>query len=156
MIRQTRKTDLPELSKIYTVAYNSLNIGENWTDDASYKLMEHFFKEQEDLFFTAEEDNKIIGGIVASVRPWWDGNHLIDGELFIDPNFQRKGIGKRLIKKLFQTAKEKYNVISWDTYTHRVYEYPLKWYKNLGFEEIKHWVMITGDISKVLEKLKDI
>lgn len=153
--RLAKKEDLQLLSEIYTISYNSLNIGEKWTQSSAYKLIKYLFEDQPDLFFVAIENEKVVGGIVATVRPWWDGNHLIEGEIFIHPDFQKKGIGVKLIKQLFTTAKEKHSVVSWDTFTHRVYKNPLAWYKELGFEEIKHWVMITGNIDKVLKKIKD-
>jgi GNAT superfamily N-acetyltransferase len=81
------------------------------------------------------------------------GWNLTDGELFVSPNHQGKGIGTKLIEHMFSVAQEKHKAISWDTFTHRVYEHPLKWYKSLGFEEISHWVMITGDIKKILENI---
>ncbi len=152
-IRLVREADLPKLSEIYKAAYNPLNIGENWDSDTALKLMRHLYDEQGDLFFVAEEE-AIVGGIVALVKPWWDGNHLTDGEVFIDPHHQNKGIGTKLINRLFTESLEKYKAISWDTFTHRVHEYPLKWYKSIGFKEIEQWVMITGDIKEVLERLK--
>lgn len=153
MIRIGTESDLNELSKIFTIAYNSLNIGENWTDEKAFVLLKHLMNSQPDLFFVVEEDNKIIGAITAEIKPWWDGIHLVEGELFIHPDAQKKGIGKQLVKKLFEEAKKKYNAVSWDTFTHRVYEHPLKWYKSMGFTEIKEWVMISGDIKKVLDNL---
>lgn len=153
-IRPATTEDLETLAGIYTIAYNSLNIGENWNDEASLQEMEHFYKLQPDLFFTAEEDGKIVGAIVSILKPWWDGFHLTDGEFFIDPSFQGKGIGTELIKHMFTFAQEKYRAVSWDTFTHRIHPFPLNWYKKLGFEEIKQWVMITGNIEKVLERTK--
>lgn len=152
-IRLTSKEDLKELAEIYKTAYNSLNIGENWDSKSSLKLMQHLFEDQGDLFFIAEENGKILGGIVALVKPWWDGNHLTDGEIFIDPASQKKGIGTQLIKQMFTEALEKYQATSWDTFTHKVYEHPLKWYKSIGFKEIQHWTMIAGDIKEVLARL---
>lgn len=154
-LRLAKEEDLQVLSKTYTIAYNSINIGEKWTQNSAYKLIKYLFEDQPDLFFVATIDEKIVGGIVASLKPWWDGNHLIDGEIFIHPDFQKKGIGVRLVKQLFTTAKEKYGVVSWDTFTHKFYKNPLAWYKDIGFEEIKHWVMITGNVDKVLKTIKD-
>lgn len=154
-IRQATKKDLQILSEVYTVAYNSLGIGENWTVGSAHKLIKYLYEDQPDLFFVAQDGGAIVGGIVATVRPWWDGNHLIEGEIFVHPKHQKKGIGVKLIEKLFTVAKERYSVVSWDTYTHKVYKDPLVWYKSLGFEEIKHWTMITGDIDKVLKIIKE-
>lgn len=153
-IRAVQADDFSELAKIYTIAYNSLNIGENWDEKSAKVLLKHLYIEQSDLFFVAEEDGRVAGGITALIKPWWDGNHLTDGELFVHPDNQRHGIGTQLIKRLFTEAQEKYQAISWDTFTHRVYEHPLKWYKSMGFKEIEEWVMITGNIQEVLGKLK--
>ena len=152
-IRLGNENDLTELAKIYSIAYNSLNIGEKWDDTSAQKLLQHFYKQQPDLFFVAEDNGVIVGGIVALVKPWWDGNRLTDGEIFVDPNSQGKGIGTQLIKCLFSEALNKYNAVSWDTFTHKAHENPLKWYKKMGFKEIENWVIITGSIKEVLNKL---
>lgn len=135
------------------MAYNPLKIGENWDEKSAFELLNYFLKEQADLFFVAD-DGKAVGAIVAQVRPWWDGNHLIEGELFLHPSYQGKRIGVGLVKKLFTEAKKKYQVVAWDTYTHVVHENPLAWYKKLGFEEIKNWRMITRNVDVVLKKIK--
>ncbi len=153
IIRLVKEEELSIIASILKRAYNSLNIGESWSDKESLNLIKWFYTNQSDLFFVAEDKNKIVGGIVALIKPWWDGNHLTDGEIFVDPDNQKKGIGKELIRSLFKTAKDKYQAVSWDTFTHIINEHPLSWYKKLGFEEIKHWQMITGDINKVLAKL---
>lgn len=153
-IRLATELDLISLGIIYSKAYNALNIGEKWTDDTAYKFLKHFYNDQPDLFFAAEINRKIVGGIVSLVKPWWDGNHLTDGEIFVSPDYQNKGVGAELIKRMFTEGLRKYQAISWDTFTHRVHEHPLKWYKKMGFTEIDQWVMITGDIKEVLRKLK--
>ena len=48
---------------------------------------------------------------------------------------------------------ENYDVVSFDAFTFRKFEFPLSWYKKLGFEEIKEWLMISGNVKKVLLKL---
>lgn len=154
-LRLATGDDLNLLREIYIQAYNSLNIGEHWNKQSAYKYIEYLWNDQPDLFFVAEIEGKVVGGIVATVRPWWDGNHLIEGEIFVHPKYQGKGIGVKLIKQLFTTAKEKYEAVSWDTYTHIVHDNPLKWYKQLSFEEINHWTMITGNIEKVLKTIRD-
>mgnify|MGYP001581110235 CR=1 FL=1 len=104
-------------------------------------------------FSTTEVDGKIVGGFIAGIKPWWNGNHLVDGEIFVHPEFQKKGVGNALSKIMFKRAIEKYDAKVWDTYTFRG-KFPLKWYKKLGFEEINEWTMISGDIRKALGKLK--
>jgi L-amino acid N-acyltransferase YncA len=152
-IRLANKNDIEILSEVYAKAYNDADIGEHWTPQSAKKLIAYLYADQPDLFYVVEIEDNVVGAIVATVRPWEDGNHLIEGELFVHPDFQTRGLGKKLIKQLFTTAKEKYDVVAWDTYTHIVHKHPLKWYKELGFEEIKQWTMITGNVEKVLENI---
>ena len=154
-IRIAKKEDIKKLALIYVDAYNSIDIGENWDTQSAEKLLKSLYLHQPDLTFVAEEKGEIVGGINAVIRPWWDGNHITDGELFVSPKYQGKGIGKKLIARLFSKAKDKYQAVSWSTYTHVVHEHPLKWYKGMGFNEVKEWTMIAGDIDKVLARIKE-
>lgn len=154
-IRKIKKEDLKKLAKIYSITYSNpdYDIGEKWDNKTAYKMLKNIFEKQPDLAFLAEDNKKIIGGFLVSVKPWWDGNHLVDGEIFIHPKYQKTGIGTNLSKTMFNYAKKKYKVIKWDTFTFKD-QYPLKWYKSLGFTEIKEWVMISADINEVINKLK--
>jgi len=152
-IRPMAKEDLAPLAEIYTEVYRVFDVGEKWDKETAEKMLGYCFEHQPDLAFVAEYQRKPVGAFMAGVKPWWDGNHLIDGEIFIDPEYQQKGIGTKLLKTMFQTAKDKYQATVWDTYTFRG-KYPLEWYKKLGFEEIDEWIMISGDIDDVLKKLE--
>ncbi|MBI4058369.1 GNAT family N-acetyltransferase [Candidatus Gottesmanbacteria bacterium] len=153
-IRAVKESDFPSLSEIYCKSYNPLNIGERWTSEKAMDLLKWLYDKQPDLFFVACDGEKVIGAISALTKPWWDGVHLADGELFVDPLYQGKSVGKHLIRRLFTEAQKKYQAVSWDTITHIVHEHPLKWYKKIGFEVIGHWCLITGDIKKVLLRLQ--
>ena len=148
-----RKSDLKKLSEIYATVYREFDVGEKRTPKKAYVLLEYWLQRQPDLAFVAESDGKIAGGFVAGIKPWWDGNHLVDGEIFVHPEFQRKGIGGLLSMAMFRKAMKKYSARTWDTYTFKK-KYPLKWYKSLGFKEISEWTMISGDLRKASKKLE--
>jgi GNAT superfamily N-acetyltransferase len=105
------------------------------------------------LVFIAECDKDLAGAAMVGARPWWDGNHLFDGEFFVDPAHQRKGIAKKLLRQLIETANQKYAPVFWDTWTFRSEEFPLGWYKRVGFKEIEEWIMIRADVKKLLASL---
>lgn len=151
-IRAVEERDLPILAGIYSRVYEVYNVGEKWAPKSALELMSYWLKRQPDLALLAELDKKVVGGFVVGVKPWWDGNHLVDGEIFVNPNYQKKGVGTELCKSMFKLALEKYHVVRWDTFTFRE-GFALDWYKRLGFEEIKEWAMISGDPKKVLRKL---
>ena len=96
-----------------------------------------------------------MGGFVVGVRPWWDGNHLVDGELWVDPPFQKRGVAAALLRHALQVAQTKYApLLTWDTYTFRNDDFPLTWYKRIGFVEIEEWVMIRAQVADVLALLE--
>ena len=154
-IRKIRLKDIDVLAEIYNQTYlpSVFDIGERWTKKSAYEMLNYWLKRNPELAFLAESDGKIVGAFLVDVKPWWDGNHLIDGEIFVHPNYQKKGIGTALLMFMFDYAIKKYNVIRWDTYTVKG-KYPLEWYKSLGFKEIEEWSMISADVREVLNKLK--
>jgi L-amino acid N-acyltransferase YncA len=153
-IRLIKEQELKRVAEIYKKAYNNLNSGENWTDKSAYKLLKHLFNKQPDLFFAAEADGKLVGGFTAGIKPWCDGDHLAANEIFVDPDYQKQGIGNELAKVMYKTALEKYNVVLVEGTTFRNLEFPLSWHKAKGFEEIKDWMLISADPKVLLENLK--
>lgn len=89
-IRLLQESDLPKVGEIYARAFEKANIGEQWTPKSAEKFMRYWFNRQSDLFLIAESEGKVVGGIVAGIKPWWNGNHMVDGELFVDPEIQKK------------------------------------------------------------------
>ena len=154
VIRNIDEIDLVSLAKLYVKVYSNLDVGEKWDYQSAYKLLFYWFKRQPDLCFLAEYNGVIVGAFVAGIKPWWDGNHLFDGEVFIDPAYQMKGIGTELSKVIYRTAIDKYDAKYFDAITFSDKTHPLSWYKKLGFREIKNWTIITGDLKKVLENLR--
>ncbi|KKS14010.1 MAG: GCN5-related N-acetyltransferase [Candidatus Daviesbacteria bacterium GW2011_GWB1_41_5] len=152
-IRLCTEKALDVLADVYVKAYASVDVGEKWDQESAHKLLQYWLKRQPDLFFLAETDSKIVGGFVAGIKPWWDGNHLVDGEIFVDPGYQGKGVGSELSKVMFGTAMEKYGARIWDAFTFRKPDFPKGWYQKLGFKEVKEWMMISGDLENALEIL---
>jgi len=153
-VRLMKKKDLKKLAEIYVRVYKKFDVGERWNQKSAQKLLVYWFRRQPDLAFVAEHHRKVIGAFVAGIKPWWNGNHLVDGEIFVDPDYQKKGIGTLLSKTMFKEALRKYKAKVWIAYTFKKYEFPLKLYKNLGFDEMKEWTIIYGDIKKALKKLE--
>ena len=153
-IRPIQESDLQELSEIFAEVYRVFDVGERWTKETAHGLLSHWVKSQPDLAFAAEFEDKLVGAFVSGIKPWWDGNHLFDGEIFVHPEYQQHGIGKELLKTVFETAIEKYNVTVWDAFTFNKTNFPLSWYKSLGFEEIKEWTMFSGSVENVLDILE--
>ncbi len=153
-IRYVGEKDLDKLAEVYAEVYRVFDVGEQWTTKSSRNLLDYWLKRQPDLCFLAESQKEIVGAFVAGIKPWWDGNHLVDGEIFVHPDHQGKGVGNVLSRHMYETAIEKYDATTFDTYTFRMTDFPLSWYKSLGFEEINEWTMISVNLEKALSNLK--
>lgn len=159
LIRTMTADDLHALSCMYVRALE--NSDERWNEPSAFALLSDWLRRQPDLAFVAEvetdvqgsEETVLAGGFVLGVRPWWDGNHLVDGELFVDPAFARRGIAKCLLRHALAIAEAKYSPVVWDTYTFVEEGFPLNWYKRLGFQTIDEWVMIRADVKQLIAKL---
>ena len=152
-IRLMHKKDLQPLAEAYVAAYEQQNIGEHWTIGTAKQLLAYWLKKQPDLAFVAECDGKPVGAFIAGIKPWWDGNHLFDGELFVHPDFQKQGVGTELSKVLYKTAFKKYKVTKYDAFTFKKIKFPLQWYKKQGFIEQKEWTIISGDVREIIKNL---
>ena len=152
-IRHMRKRDLSTLSVGYVRAYEIYSKWERWDKEAAYRLFEYWLKRQPDLAFVAECDKVVVGAFVAGIKPWWDGNHLVDGELFVDPEYQKKGVGKALLRAVLEEAIRKYGAVVWEAITFKETGFPLSWYTKLGFGEIKGLTIIGGNVKDALKKL---
>ena len=153
-IRLMKERDIPTLSEIYVRAYEIYNKWEHWNSETAYKLFSYWLDRQPDLAFVAQYDRKVVGAFVAGIKPWWDGNHLVDGELVVDPNYQNQRIGTRLLKTVLEKAVKKYDAVVWEAVTFKETEFPLSWYKKLGFDEINELTLIGGDVKKALKQLE--
>jgi L-amino acid N-acyltransferase YncA len=153
-IRSAREEDIAALAAIYRRFYNSLeSLGERWCGEAAHKFVAHMYRRQADLFLVAEHEGIVIGGIVAAIQPWWDGNHLVEGELFIEPQHAQESTGKMLLKELLTRAHDKYQAVAWDTITPTLKGHPLSAYAEMGFSQVTHWAAISGDTRVLLARL---
>lgn len=99
MIRLVKEEDIKSLALIYKNLYDDVDIGEFWSIESAEKLLNYWYDKQKDLFFVAEEDEAAVGAVMSGVKPWFDGNRLIDTEIFVAKNYQHKHLGKELYIK---------------------------------------------------------
>lgn len=146
----TRK-GIPELSNAYLSAFESVKSRERWTPEAAASLIEFYYGIQGDLLFIAKEGAATLGGPIGIVKPWWDGNHLIEVELCVKAEHQKQGMDKALLVYLLATAIDQHDVIHVDSITFRHLKYPLCWYRKLGLVENKQLTLISGD-ARIMRK----
>ncbi|OGM02469.1 hypothetical protein A3K72_02880 [Candidatus Woesearchaeota archaeon RBG_13_36_6] len=107
MIRKAVREDLPQISRLIKLVidkvvaeYYSPDIIRIWKDYVSLPKLEAEFKDM--LFLVYEVDNSIVG--VGAMR----GAHI--EKVYVDPNYQRRGIGRYLMQRLEGFAKNNWVV----------------------------------------------
>lgn len=153
--RLASKHDFPQLASIYCLLYKNSSLGENWKQESALALFNYFYALHPDIFIVAEVDSQPIGAIMSLVKPWHDGNRLIETEVFVDANFQHHGIGTMLFKEHFRLAMQNYSAQFIEAHTYEESNgYPLKWYIKQGYKVARDILVIEGEISNVTEYLK--
>lgn len=155
--RLAKENDLPNLAKIYCSLYANSALEENWNQTSAHKLLKYFYDLFPDIFVVAENDGQAIGAIASLVKPWHDGNRLIETEIFVDQNFQKNGIGSKLFQEHFKLAMKEYDAKIIEAHTYEEADgHPLNWYRKQGYEIIHDWFVINGNIDKIYQYLAKI
>lgn len=154
MIRQATTKDIPNLASAYVNAFKGVDPSEVWTEKRAAELVSFFLRAQGDLVFVAEHEGRVIGGICGLAKPWWDGIHLVETEIFLDPEAQRRGVGTRLFLHYLEEAARLYDAKKMEAITFKGLEFPSSWYVQLGFEDKDDWKIIFGDVSAVTKHLR--
>ncbi len=148
-----KQSQLAEVGHVYAECFNLADIGEYWSDKAATDFLTHLWEIQPDLFFVALLDNKIVGAIAGSIKPWCDGPHIHEVELFVHPTHQRKGIASHLTKLLVETAIKKYGIVEFEGIADgNLHDFPLSWYKRIGALPTG-LIHIAGKPEQMLKKL---
>jgi len=147
-IRKARKADIAELAKIYKRAYDRPKFGEKWDIKETKALLNFYLQQKTFLGLTALVDGKIVGAFFSCAKTWHDGDHLAEGELFVDPRYQNQKTGTKLFLSMMILAKKKKCVV------HELVAYAriARWYAKIGMKDtkLKH---MAGDIQKIIKKM---
>lgn len=151
-IRLFRKEDLETLAKVYATAFIE-EYGHKWTGSEMKKTLHYFYKQQPDLFFVAESENQVVGGIWGRIVPWRGGLHLKETDMAVSSKYRRKGISRMLLSKIITSALKKYKIVEFSGVAHGQKKFPMSYYMRIGLKKTS-WVFIYGNPKTILKKLK--
>ena len=108
IIRELKETDKQrwlELWAGYLEFYKS-NLSTEQTEFTWKRLINN---EQKMYGFVAENENGVIGFTHCLFRPstWTETDYCYLEDLFVDPNIRGKGVGRALMNRVIELAKEK-------------------------------------------------
>lgn len=153
-ISLAQEKDLNVAGEIYCHAFNTPQNNEHWIPISASEFLLYCYRRQPDLFYIAREHSNILGGVYGDIKPWWDGNHLANTELFVAPSHQKQKIGSKLLITIIENALAKYHIAVIEGITFRYPGSPFQWHKRLGFEIMREMVPVVGNPNIVLAKLQ--
>lgn len=141
MIREARSEDLDQLLELragFTQFESNFDNSVDFNQKALERLRKGIldsFKNNDTVFFVAEEDKAIVGRVTLHFYPDLPRLAYI-GELFVVPSERHKGIGENLITKAFGYAKGK-GIEEIKLRTYKNNSPAIKFFKKIGFGQEK-------------------
>jgi len=147
---QVQKKDISFLAKIYADAYNKE--WESWNRKKSQEIVMYRYKKA--IKIKVMQDDQIVWAFFSDIKPLFFWNILNDGDVIIDPKYQKLWIGRQLFIYGIEYAIKKFRVVGWDLYTFKD-SYQYNRYKSIGFSDSNKWIFMSGKTDDVLKKLKN-
>lgn len=147
-IQNINKKDHETILNLYHKTY--LALGEKRTKENISDFVNYLLKKP--LKLKILYDNQIVWAFIADIKPRHTGSMLYDGEMFIDPEYQKMGFGTLLFRKSLEIAQEKYKVTDIVSFTFKD-SYQLKWYTKLGIKSDNYWQMIYWKTRTIIKNL---
>lgn len=114
-IRKATKKDIREIAKLMLEEFSKPPFKEKTTISSVIKSLNFYFKIG--TIFVAIEDKTIVGIVVFKVEQWWEGPVILIEDLAVKEALKKQGIGKNLIDKVEDYAKEiKAKTVSFTTH----------------------------------------
>lgn len=113
-----------------------------WHDETTLK--DWIQNPKDDLILVAKEGNKTVGMILVYLLRDW----ALCSDVFVVPQYRRKGIGKALIKKALEHFKSK-GIDGLHLVTH-LNNSAINFYKKLGFKKGYNFVWMRKEVSEAL------
>ncbi len=122
-----------EMVKLYQKEYSE-DENHKWSYEKARESLETCWKYFTDYNFVAlDENGNCMGGIFNLVNPYFKSDALFVISIQVKPEYRKKGVGRELLKKAVDIAREK-GITGIKLLTDAKKEFPRSWYEKIGFK----------------------
>lgn len=144
MVRKVSAEDIPTCAGILCSVYNNEMWGNHWQQAVAEEYLTDYFIMEKFVGYVMEENAEVLGAVFAHEKVWWSGSEVYVEELFVKPEHQGKGIGKRLMEQMEAYVREK--GLAGITLATNRYAPAREFYKKLGFRECEHVLFMAREL----------
>ena len=137
-IRKATKKDLQEIGKLMKEEFSKPPFKEKDPINSVLKSLNFYYKIGE-IYIAKEKE--IVGVIVFKIEQHWEGKVIIIEDLAVKKEYQKRGVGKDLMKFVGEYAKNK-KIKSILFTTHKESK-AMKFYRSLGYKIEKNRINMS-------------
>ena len=87
------------------------------------------------------------------VKPMYNREIIDSHILIVHPDYRRKKVATKILKKILLKASNKYNISEIESSVESLTNFPITWYESIGFRNKKHYTLIKANIENVLNSI---
>ena len=149
-IRLLKRNEIEGVAQLFVDAYKKEDKNRRWTKVYAEKYILMLYRLCKEMCFVAIDNQKIVGVALGTILPEFNKNILKFEVLLVHPDYRRRKIGSKLMRRLCLKAENKYNVSETQTDIYILTNFPITWYESIGFRTRKNYEVTRANISNVL------
>ena len=99
-IRLLKRNEINKVAKLFVVSYKKDEKTRRWDESYAEKYILMLYRICKDLCFVAVDNEKIVGVALATVLPEFNKEIIDFKVLLVHPEYRRKKIGSKLMRKV--------------------------------------------------------
>ena len=106
MIKTFSIDDIQKCSELFIDVFNGSPWNDKWTSETANIYLQELIDNKRFLGFTLWDNDLLIGAVFCHMKNHYRGDEIFVDEMFISPDYQRKGYGMKLMNEVEKFAKD--------------------------------------------------